>query len=314
MLKQLFQPLLTWYLAALKTAGYPAIVLLMTTAQHRSPITRPTCTRPPPWHTVNLTTLAPPLGVGRTASMLVAVFLHSIRSAVASGGTKSSKHRANTCSSGNSATPGSRCLEAERRGKVPARTATLGAVFQSGRQRVAVFVEHWWATRVGHRASTCARGRLILDHDVLPFFGKIAISEGDAADVQALVNALGSRLSPSSVRNVHDFRPASGRGPGRQPDRRPFGGGSALASDQSSRDALPYLRRAGSARRHDRRTLRGDDAHDGMGDAAHRGGGRAPPLRHRHRGENAPGRERHRRGREQVARGSAEDSWWPSEL
>ena len=30
MLKQFFQPLIAWYLAALKTAGYPVIVLLMT--------------------------------------------------------------------------------------------------------------------------------------------------------------------------------------------------------------------------------------------------------------------------------------------
>src|ERR1019366_1440616 len=30
MLKQLFQPLIAWYLAALKTGGYPLIVLLMT--------------------------------------------------------------------------------------------------------------------------------------------------------------------------------------------------------------------------------------------------------------------------------------------
>src|SRR5271156_7005402 len=30
MLKQSFQPLIAWYLAALKTAGYPVIVLLMT--------------------------------------------------------------------------------------------------------------------------------------------------------------------------------------------------------------------------------------------------------------------------------------------
>ena len=30
MLKSIFQPLLTWYLATLKTAGYPVIVLLMT--------------------------------------------------------------------------------------------------------------------------------------------------------------------------------------------------------------------------------------------------------------------------------------------
>ena len=30
MLKTFFQPLIAWYLAALKTGGYPAIVLLMT--------------------------------------------------------------------------------------------------------------------------------------------------------------------------------------------------------------------------------------------------------------------------------------------
>jgi integrase len=41
-----------------------------------------------------------------------------------------------------------------------------------------------------------------LDHDVLPFFGQIAIGEVGAADVQAWVSALGARLSPSSVRRV----------------------------------------------------------------------------------------------------------------
>jgi integrase len=41
-----------------------------------------------------------------------------------------------------------------------------------------------------------------LDHDLLPFFGQIAIGEVDAADVQAWVSALGARLSPSSVRRV----------------------------------------------------------------------------------------------------------------
>jgi integrase len=71
-----------------------------------------------------------------------------------------------------------------------------------GRQRAAILAEQWWATRVGHRASTRARDRLILDHDVLPFFGQIAIGEVDAADVQEWVSALGARLSPASVRRV----------------------------------------------------------------------------------------------------------------
>jgi membrane protein DedA with SNARE-associated domain len=38
MLKTFFQPLLAWYLAALKTAGYPAIVLLMTMESSVLPI------------------------------------------------------------------------------------------------------------------------------------------------------------------------------------------------------------------------------------------------------------------------------------
>ena len=38
MLKQFFQPLLAWYLAALKTAGYPVIVLLMTMESSVLPI------------------------------------------------------------------------------------------------------------------------------------------------------------------------------------------------------------------------------------------------------------------------------------
>ncbi|HUA69199.1 MAG TPA: DedA family protein [Candidatus Saccharimonadales bacterium] len=38
MLRSIFQPLLTWYLAALKTAGYPVIVLLMTMESSVMPI------------------------------------------------------------------------------------------------------------------------------------------------------------------------------------------------------------------------------------------------------------------------------------
>jgi membrane protein DedA with SNARE-associated domain len=38
MLKKIFQPLLTWYLATLKTAGYPVIVLLMTMESSVLPI------------------------------------------------------------------------------------------------------------------------------------------------------------------------------------------------------------------------------------------------------------------------------------
>ena len=46
MLKSIFQPLLTWYLATLKTAGFPVIVLLMTMESSVLPIpAKPSCHR-----------------------------------------------------------------------------------------------------------------------------------------------------------------------------------------------------------------------------------------------------------------------------
>ena len=50
MLKSIFQPLLTWYLATLKTAGFPVIVLLMTmeTPFCRFP-PKPSCRRRLTW-------------------------------------------------------------------------------------------------------------------------------------------------------------------------------------------------------------------------------------------------------------------------
>jgi len=72
----------------------------------------------------------------------------------------------------------------------------------AGRQHVEVFAERWWATRSGHRPSTRSRDRMVLDHDLLPFFGKVPVSEVTAADVQAWVANLGTRLSPSSIRRA----------------------------------------------------------------------------------------------------------------
>jgi integrase len=72
-----------------------------------------------------------------------------------------------------------------------------------GRQRVEVFAESWWASRSGHRPSTRARDRLILDHDVLPFFGRVEMADVNAGDVQEWIGALARRpLSPSTVRRV----------------------------------------------------------------------------------------------------------------
>lgn len=71
-----------------------------------------------------------------------------------------------------------------------------------GRQHLAVFAERWWTTRLGHRPSTRARDRQVLDHDLLPFLGRVALAEVTIADVQAWVENLGSRLSPSSIRRA----------------------------------------------------------------------------------------------------------------
>src|SRR6266702_622816 len=60
-------------------------------------------------------------------------------------------------------------------------------------------VERWWPTRDGHRPSTRACDRMVLDHDVLPDLGKAQLGEITHEVVQEWVNRLGERLAPSSV-------------------------------------------------------------------------------------------------------------------
>ena len=72
-----------------------------------------------------------------------------------------------------------------------------------GRQRIDAFAESWWASRSGHRPSTRARDRLILDHDLLPYFGRMTVADVSPTDVQNWVGVLASRpLAPSTVRRV----------------------------------------------------------------------------------------------------------------
>lgn len=101
-------------------------------------------------------------------------------------------------------------------GTFPTRRAAAGAIAAAGaeaggervidrtagRQPLKIFAERWWDTRAGHRPSTRARDRLILDHDLLPFLGRVPMIELGAADVAAWVAALGTRLSPSSIRRA----------------------------------------------------------------------------------------------------------------
>lgn len=70
------------------------------------------------------------------------------------------------------------------------------------RQRLCDLVESWWPSRSGHRASTRARDRMALDHDILPVLGQARLVELTPAELQAWVNDLGTHLAPSSVRRV----------------------------------------------------------------------------------------------------------------
>jgi integrase len=61
-------------------------------------------------------------------------------------------------------------------------------------------VERWWQTREGHRPSTRARDRMVLDHDVPSDFGEARVAEITHEVVQEWANRLATQLAPSSVR------------------------------------------------------------------------------------------------------------------
>jgi integrase len=68
------------------------------------------------------------------------------------------------------------------------------------RMTVAEFCDHWWTTRAGHRPSTRARDRQVIDHDLLPVFGPRPLDGITPMDVQGWVNALAAVRAPSTVR------------------------------------------------------------------------------------------------------------------
>jgi len=70
-------------------------------------------------------------------------------------------------------------------------------------QTFAAFAELWWLTRSGHRPSTRARDRTVLDHDILPVFDCRALHDISQADVQRWVNEMAMRLAPSTVRRSY---------------------------------------------------------------------------------------------------------------
>jgi len=65
---------------------------------------------------------------------------------------------------------------------------------------VAEACEMWWATRAGHRASTRARDRVVLDHDILPVLGQRQLVDVAPIDVQNWVNNQAATRAPSTVR------------------------------------------------------------------------------------------------------------------
>ena len=71
------------------------------------------------------------------------------------------------------------------------------------RTSMEAWVERWWATRIGHRATTQVRDRAILDHRILPVLGDVLLAEITTALVQEWVNDLARRLAPSTVRRTY---------------------------------------------------------------------------------------------------------------
>src|SRR3954463_15349583 len=57
-------------------------------------------------------------------------------------------------------------------------------------------VEAWWATRVGHRPSTCVREKGIIDHTTVPALRHRRLAEVSTAVVEGWVNNQAARLAP----------------------------------------------------------------------------------------------------------------------
>jgi len=84
-----------------------------------------------------------------------------------------------------------------------ATTAGVGASRPADRLSLAAWAERWWATRVGHRPTTQARDRGVLDHHILSAFAGQRLDQITAADVQDWVNQLAAHLAPSTVRRSY---------------------------------------------------------------------------------------------------------------
>ena len=84
-----------------------------------------------------------------------------------------------------------------------AKASNIGVARSAERVLMDVWAERWWATRVGHRATTQVRDRAILDHGILPVFADRLLAEITTGDVQDWVNDLAGRLAPSTVRRTY---------------------------------------------------------------------------------------------------------------
>ncbi|MGH9291870.1 MAG: tyrosine-type recombinase/integrase [Acidimicrobiales bacterium] len=68
-----------------------------------------------------------------------------------------------------------------------------------GRTRFVVIAEQWWLTRTGHRVSTRARDRIVLDRHLLSELRDAQLIELTHEEVQAWVNRLAVRVAPATV-------------------------------------------------------------------------------------------------------------------
>jgi len=84
-----------------------------------------------------------------------------------------------------------------------ATTAGVGPSRPADRLSLDAWAERWWATRVGHRPTTRARDRGVLDHHILPAFAGRRLDQVTASDVQDWVNQLAAHLAPSTVRRSY---------------------------------------------------------------------------------------------------------------
>ncbi len=74
---------------------------------------------------------------------------------------------------------------------------------RAGKTELAEWVEFWWETMVNLRPSTRARYRYVLDNNLLPHLGKMALNEISPPQIRHWVANLSAELAPATVRKAY---------------------------------------------------------------------------------------------------------------